>query len=125
MMMRYILFLDAQKLAEEGSVVITNDRDDSFTIEEAKTHWENGEVVDCNISFRRLADNDWDVEETRQFFWITDMNESELAITELMGLMKAGADEIIGKGEKIIGQGVTTVEEAPEQKPVKDEDEEV
>ena len=41
------------------------------------------------------------------------MNESELSITALMGLIKQDADEIIGKG-------VTTIEEAEEQKPVRD-----
>ena len=51
------------------------------------------------------------------------MNESELSIAALMTLMKQDADEIVSKGEKIIGKGVTFIEEAPEQKPVKDEDE--
>ncbi len=40
------------------------------------------------------------------------MNEQDLSITELMGLLKAGEDEIIGKG-------VTFIEEAEEQLPVK------
>ncbi len=45
------------------------------------------------------------------------MNEQDLSITELLGLMKAGADEIIGKG-------VTFIEEAPEQLPVEEPDNE-
>ena len=52
------------------------------------------------------------------------MNESDLSIPELMTLMKQDADEIIGKGEKIIGQGVTTIEEAKEQLPVEEPDDE-
>ena len=66
MMMRYEMYLNVETLMDTHEVSIDNGKGAWFTLEEAKQHWNNGEVIDCNLGFKRLANNDFDVGRTVQ-----------------------------------------------------------
>jgi len=53
----------------DKSYVITNEKNQIVSLDEAKRLWKTGEVWDCNVALQRLATTEnWDIEALKRFY---------------------------------------------------------